>query len=66
MRFVTCLPYHINHCTPLRILGASQKAQGYTVVGPSSEPVPTASLFFMLITELALDHEKAIYIGGGL
>lgn len=35
------------------------------IVGPSSGPVPTASLFFRFITELALDYKKAVYIGEG-
>ncbi|KAF8261164.1 hypothetical protein EI94DRAFT_824157 [Lactarius quietus] len=51
------------------ILAASE--EGYTtsyiicpgaIVGPS---VTTASLFFRFVTELALDHKRAIYIGEG-
>ena len=35
------------------------------VVGTSSGPVTTASLFFRLITKLALDYKKAVYVGEG-
>lgn len=52
--------------------GASQ--EGYTesyivcpgaIVGPSSGPIPTVSLFCRFITKLALDHDQAVYVGEG-
>ncbi|KAH9979193.1 hypothetical protein BJV74DRAFT_888117 [Russula compacta] len=35
------------------------------VVGPSTGPVPAASLFFKFATQLALEFKKAIYVGEG-
>ena len=35
------------------------------IFGPSTGPVPTASLFYKFITELALSHNKVVYIGEG-
>jgi hypothetical protein len=57
---------------PPRILKASEA--GHTesyivcpaiVVGPSTGPVPTTSLFFFFITQFILAFKKPTYIGAG-
>jgi nucleoside-diphosphate-sugar epimerase len=55
-----------------QILRAAEKGQTVSyiacpgaVVGPSTGPVPTASLFFRFITEVTLAFKKAIYVGEG-
>jgi hypothetical protein len=35
------------------------------VVGPSSGPVPSGSVFFKFMVQIALGFKKAIYIGEG-
>ena len=55
-----------------RLLCASE--EGYTesyiicpaaIVGPGTGPVPSASVFFNFMTQLALGFKKAIYVGEG-
>lgn len=61
-------------CTSLlpRILRAAE--EGYTesyivcpgaIVGPGTGPVPSVSLFFHFMTQIALGFKKAVYVGEG-